>query len=71
MAEEIADQLSVIAHLARAVAVADAGCLNDGSIVPHDVDQGDVTVVENLELLPAEGVDESVAIGARGLHGGA
>jgi len=54
MPEEIADQLAVVAHLPRAVAVADASRLNDCCVVPHHVDEGDMAVVEHRELLPAE-----------------
>jgi hypothetical protein len=65
MPQEIANQGAVIGDLLRASAIADAGRLNDGAVIPHDVNKADESVVENREFLPAEFVDQ------RGLrHGG-
>ncbi len=54
MPHQIADQPAVVGNFASAFAVADAGCLDDGLIVPHHVDQADETIVEHRKFFPAE-----------------
>ena len=58
MSHEVADELAVIAHLSRTLAVTHASGLHHGTVVSHAVDQGHEAVVEHGELLPPQRLEE-------------
>ena len=47
VAHEVADEAGILADLAGAAAVADAGGLDDGGVVAHVVDDADEAVIED------------------------
>ena len=50
VAQQVADQTSILGDLLRSFAVADTGRLDDGGIGAHIVDQANKTMIENLKL---------------------
>ena len=49
MPHEVADQSTILVHLARAAAVGDARRLHDGRVVAHVVDHAHEAVVEHRQ----------------------
>src|SRR5262249_38392102 len=54
---QIADEAAIVGDLARTFAIAHAGRLHDGLVIPHTIDGADEPVVEHGELLPAKRID--------------
>ena len=54
VSQQVADQGPVIGYALSPLAIADAGGLDDGTVVTHDIDQADKPVVQNGEFLPPQ-----------------
>ena len=63
MPHQIANQSSIIRHLARPFTVTNTGRLHDRLIVSHRIDETDESVVQHRKLFPSQGISLSGGCG--------